>query len=73
MTCDADDEPPARDFTEAAELAAFYSSRKDGENIAVDYTKIRNVKKPAGSVPGYVIYVSNFTAYVDPKCECKEI
>lgn len=73
MTCDADEEPPARDFTEAAELAAFYSSRKDGENVAVDYTKIRNVKKPAGSVPGYVIYVSNFTAYVDPKSECKEI
>ena len=73
LVCDADEEPPARDFTEAAELAAFFSSRKDGENVAVDYTKIRNVKKPSGSAPGYVIYTSNFTAYVDPKCECKEI
>ena len=73
MICDADDEPPAQDFTEAAQLAAFWSSRKDGENVAVDYTKIRNVKKPSGAAPGYVIYSSNYTAYVDPKCECKEI
>ncbi|MBR7083007.1 MAG: DUF814 domain-containing protein, partial [Clostridia bacterium] len=73
MTCNADDEPPARDFTEAAQLAAFWSSRKDGENVAVDYTKIRNVKKPSGAVPGYVIYTSNYTAYVDPICECESI
>lgn len=73
LVCDVDDEPPARDFTEAAQLAAYFSKRNDGVNIAVDYTKIRNVKKPSGSVPGYVIYTSNYTAYVDPKCECKEI
>lgn len=73
LSCDDGDEPPARDFTEAAQLAAFWSSRKDGENVAVDYTKIRNVKKPSGAAPGYVIYSSNFTAYVDPKCECKDV
>ena len=73
MVCPPDEEPDARDFTEAAELAAYYSSVRDGENVAVDYTKVRNVKKPAGSVAGYVIYTSNYTAYVTPKCDIEEI
>ena len=59
------EEPPEVDFTEAAEIAAFYSKAK-GDNIAVDYTQARNVKKPAGSKPGYVIYHVNWTAYVTP-------
>ena len=73
MVCPPDEEPDARDFTEAAEVAAYYSSVRDGENVAVDYTRIRNVKKPSGSVAGYVIYTSNYTAYVTPKCDVKEI
>jgi len=72
MSCDAFDEPDARDFTEAAQLAAYFSSLRDGENVAVDYTKIRNVKKPAGSAPGFVTYSSNYTAYVDPVCACEQ-
>ena len=71
MTCAADEEPDARDFTEAAELAAYFSTLRESENVAVDYTRIKNVKKPPGSVPGYVTYSSNYTAYVDPKCSCK--
>lgn len=59
------EEPPEVDFTEAAEIAAFYS-KADGNNVAVDYTQVRNVKKPAGSKPGYVIYHINWTAYVTP-------
>lgn len=68
MVCPPDVEPDAKDFTEAAELAAYFSSFRDGENVAVDYTRAQNVKKPSGSVPGYVIYHTNYTAYVDPKC-----
>lgn len=59
------EEPPEIDFTEAAEIAAFYS-KAEGNNIAVDYTHAKNVKKPAGSKPGYVIYHVNWTAYVTP-------
>lgn len=59
------DEPPETDFTEAAEIAAFYS-KAEGNNIAVDYTLAKNVKKPAGSKPGFVIYHINWTAYVTP-------
>lgn len=59
------EEPTERDFTEAAEIAAFYS-KAEGNNIAVDYTNAKHVKKPAGSKPGYVIYHVNWTAYVTP-------
>lgn len=59
------EEPSERDFTEAAEIAAYYS-KAEGNNIAVDYTNAKHVKKPAGSKPGYVIYHVNWTAYVTP-------
>lgn len=66
MTCDIGEDPDARDFTEAAAAAAYYSGFRDGENVAVDYTEVRNVKKPAGSAPGKVVYYTNYTAYVNP-------
>ena len=60
------EEPSEKDFTEAAEIAAYYS-KAEGNNIAVDYTNAKHVKKPAGSKPGYVIYHVNWTAYVTPE------
>ena len=59
------EEPSEIDFTEAAQIAAYYS-QAEGNNIAVDYTNAKHVKKPAGSKPGYVIYHVNWTAYVTP-------
>ena len=35
--------------------------------IPVDYTKVAKVKKPAGAKPGFVIYKTNYTAYVTPR------
>ena len=64
MICNGE-EPEALDFTEAAEIAAF-NSKAEGENIAVDYTLAKNVKKPAAGKPGLVIYHTNWTAYVTP-------
>ncbi len=60
------EEPPERDFTEAAEIAAFYSKGADGQNVEVDYTLVRNVKKPAGGKPGLVIYHTNWSCIVTP-------
>jgi len=57
------EEPTDRDYTEAAEIAAYYSTAS-GDRVAVDYTKVKNVKKPQGAKPGYVIYKTNYTAYV---------
>ena len=62
------EEPAAENFTEAAEIAAFYS-KASGQNIPVDYTFARNVKKTPASKPGLVIYHTNWTAYVTPDSE----
>lgn len=51
---------------EAANLAAYYSKASSGSKVPVDYTKVKFVKKPAGSKPGMVIYSGNRTVYVDP-------
>ena len=61
-------EPTDLDFTTAAEIAACYS-KAEGANIGVDYLLARHVKKPAGSKPGFVIYHTNWTAYVTPDAE----
>lgn len=62
------EEPPAEDYTYAATLAARYSQAKGG-TIAVDYTRVRYVRKPPASPPGYVTYRANYTAYVPIESE----
>lgn len=57
------EEPSERDYTEAASVAAYYSSAT-GDLVAVDYTAVKNVKKPQGAKPGFVIYKTNYTAFV---------
>ncbi len=69
LICDGEEEPTVRDFTEAAEIAAYFSSARDGVQVPVDYTLIRHVKKPSGAKPGFVIYHTNWTAYVTPSGE----
>ena len=64
LVCDGE-EPPAEDYTEAAALAAYYSQAGDAI-VAVDYTRVKNVKKPPGARPGYVTYKTNSTAFVNP-------
>lgn len=52
---------------EAAAIAAYHSKGRMSENVPVDYTKIRFVKKPSGAKPGMVIFTDNKTVYVTPK------
>ena len=61
-------EPTDADFTTAAEIAALYS-KSEGANIAVDYLLARHVKRVAGAKPGFVIYHTNWTAYVTPDAD----
>ena len=51
---------------EAAALAAYHSKGRSSENVPVDYTQVRHVKKPNGAKPGMVIFVDNKTVYVNP-------
>ncbi len=62
-------EPDAQSMTEAAILAAWFSQGRESGQVAVDYTQIRNVKKPAGARPGMVVYDPYQTAYVIPSEE----
>ncbi len=65
MLCNGE-EPPEIDFTEAATIAATHSKAEKGENVAVDYTLVKNIKKINSAKPGLVIYSTNWTAYVTP-------
>ncbi|WP_297435006.1 NFACT family protein [uncultured Clostridium sp.] len=51
---------------EAATLAAFYSKGQGSTKVPVDYTLIKNVKKPSGAKPGMVTYSTNKTLFIDP-------
>jgi predicted ribosome quality control (RQC) complex YloA/Tae2 family protein len=51
---------------EAAIIAAYNSRARTSSKVAVDYTEIRNVKKPSGAKPGMVIYDNFKTAIVTP-------
>lgn len=57
---------------EAACIAAYHSKAKDSSSVAVDYTLIKNVKKPVGAKPGKVIYNTYNTVYVTPQKEIVE-
>ena len=63
-----DKDVPERTILEAAGLAAYYSKARESSQVPVDYTTIKNVKKPNGAKPGMVIYEGYNTVYVTPKC-----
>lgn len=53
-------------IVEAAKLAAYYSRARESGNVPVDYTPVKNVKKPAGARPGMVVYSTCRTVNVTP-------
>ena len=57
---------PDDTITQAAQLAAYYAETKGGQNIAVDVTPVKQVKKPANGKPGMVIYHTYRTVYANP-------
>ena len=59
-------QPPDDTVTQAAQLAAYYSESKGGQNISVDVTPVKQVKKLSGAKPGMVIYHTYNTVYVNP-------
>ena len=58
--------PPDDTITQAAQLAAYYSETGDGQNVAVDVTPVRQVKKIPGGKPGMVIYHTYKTVIANP-------
>ena len=66
------EEPPNRTLEEAAIIAAYHSRAQNSSLVPVDYTRIKNVKKPSGAKPGMVIYTDFKTAIVTPDRELVE-
>ena len=56
--------PPENTILEAAIIAAYHSKGRNSSQVPVDFTLIKNVKKPTGAKPGMVIFTSNQTLYV---------
>ncbi|MBR5713081.1 MAG: NFACT family protein [Lachnospiraceae bacterium] len=61
-----DSEIPDSVFELAGSLAAFYSKNRDAQKVEVDYLQKKNVKKPAGAKPGFVVYYTNFSLVATP-------
>ncbi|MBQ7228227.1 MAG: NFACT family protein [Clostridia bacterium] len=61
-----DGEVSDRAIEEAAIIAAVNSTARTGDKVPVDYTLVKNLKKPAGARPGKVIFHTNWTIYVTP-------
>ncbi|MBR6476643.1 MAG: DUF814 domain-containing protein, partial [Lachnospiraceae bacterium] len=62
-------ELPDRVYEQAASLAAFYSKAAQGSKTDVDYLQRKDVKKPNGAKPGFVVYYTNFSMTVEPKID----
>ena len=60
-----EEEMPDRTFEEAAKLAAYYSKGRGQDKIEIDYTRKKNVKKPGGAKPGFVVYYTNYSMMID--------
>ena len=60
------DELPDATFEEAAKLAAYYSKGRENPKVEIDYLEKKNVKKPSGAAPGFVIYYTNYSMPIEP-------
>lgn len=60
------DELPDRTFEEAGMLAAYYSNGRDAEKVEIDYLQKKNIKKPNGAAPGFVVYYTNYSLTIAP-------
>ncbi len=59
-------ELPDRTFEEAGKLAGYYSKGKNSDKIEIDYLQKKNVKKPNGAAPGFVVYYTNYSLTITP-------
>ena len=58
--------PSDETLFEAAMLAAYFSKFRNSANVPIDYVQVKNIRKPNGSKPGFVIYEGQKTLTVTP-------
>lgn len=59
-------ELPDRTFEEAGRLAGHFSKGSGQDKVEIDYTEKKNVKKPSGGKPGFVVYYTNYSLMISP-------
>ena len=69
---DGEEFPDDTTLEEAAALAIYYSQARGSSQVPVDYTHVKQIKKPNSAKPGMVIYDQNWTLYLTPKPEILE-
>src|SRR5665648_803941 len=69
---DGEEFPDDLTLEEAAALAIYYSQARGSSQVPVDYTHVKQIKKPNSAKPGMVIYDQNWTLYLTPKPEILE-
>ena len=60
------EELPERTFEEAGKLAAYYSKGRQAPKVEIDYTQKKNLRKPTGGKPGFVVYYTNYSLLIEP-------
>lgn len=60
------EELPDRTFEEAGRLAAYYSRGRQAPKVEIDYTQKKNLRKPNGAKPGFVVYYTNYSLLIEP-------
>ena len=60
------EELPDRTFEEAGRLAAYYSKGRQAPKVEIDYTLKKNLRKPTGGKPGFVVYYTNYSLLIEP-------
>ena len=60
-------EPDDMILSKVAQYAAYFSKARETSKVPVDYTYIKNIKKPPGSPLGFVIFNTHQTMIVEPK------
>lgn len=62
---DGNDDMPDTTFEEAGRLAAYYSQSRGNEKVEIDYIQKKQIKKPKGGKPGFVVYYTNYSLMID--------
>ncbi len=60
------EELPDHIFELAADAAAYYSQGRGADKVEIDYVKKKEVKKPGGAKPGFVVYYTNYSMVARP-------
>ena len=69
IVCEGASEIPDKTIEEAAMIAAYNSKARTSTKVPVDYTLIKNIKKPNGSKPGFVVYDTYYTILITPDAD----